>query len=187
MNEDPFKNFEEFINYCNKFYKENSSDSQDTNNSQNDGYYCGDIPGGFQCINPQFLLVMGELLGNVMSGKMPFNIQNVIGNWLQLVGQAIETFNAQQQYMQSGPGRYYDIRNLNIDNPFCSQNQTSSQQSDYDDSSQYINRNSTYQNTSTTGESKESEVEKLKKDITVLEEKIEKLKNEIKEIKRDSK
>ena len=33
-----------------------------------------------------------------------------ISNWLNLVGQAIETYGAQQQYFQNGPGRYYDLR-----------------------------------------------------------------------------
>ena len=35
---------------------------------------------------------------------MPYNVQNAIGNWLMLVGQAIVTFNAQQQYCMNGPG-----------------------------------------------------------------------------------
>ena len=34
-----------------------------------------------------------------MAGNLPFNVQNVVGNWLQLVGQAIEVFNAQQQIL----------------------------------------------------------------------------------------
>lgn len=50
---------------------------------------------------------------------MPFNVQYAIGNWLQLASQLILTYNAQQQYMQSGPGRYYDIRNKNINNNEC--------------------------------------------------------------------
>lgn len=33
----------------------------------------------------------------------------------------IETYNSQQQYMQNGPGRYYNIKNKNITNPFCTE------------------------------------------------------------------
>ena len=186
MTEDPFKSFQDFIDYCNEFY--NNSNKEESQNPQNSGYYCGDIPGGFQTINPQFFLVMGEILGNVIAGQMPFNIQNVIGNWLQLVGQAIETFNAQQQYMQSGPGRYYDIRNLNVNNPFCPWNQTSSGQSTYEESSQYINKGAASERRSTTGEgSEDKEIRKMKENIIVLENEIEKLKKELKEIRNDKK
>lgn len=179
MSEDPFKSFQDFINYCNEFYNNtNKSQEQDP---QNAGYYCGDIPGGFQTINPQFFVVMGEILGNVIAGQMPFNIQNVIGNWLQLVGQAIETFNAQQQYMQAGPGRYYDIKNLNVDNPFCSKNQTGSGQTEYDDSSQYINRD--YQTTSTSEDS--NDLNYMRNHITKLEEEISVLKEELSQIKKN--
>ena len=65
-----------------------------------------------------FRSIIGELLGNVFAGTMPFNVQNAIGNWLQLVGQAMLTYNAQQQYYQSGPGRYYDRANRDVTNPF---------------------------------------------------------------------
>ena len=177
MSEDPFKSFQDFINYCNEFY--NNTNQGQEKNPQNAGYYCGDIPGGFQAINPQFFLMIGEILGNVVAGQMPFNIQNVIGNWLQLVGQAIETYNAQQQYMQSGPGRYYDIKNLNINNPFCSENQTASGQSKYEDSSQYINRN--YQTTSTSEDS--YDLNDMKNHKTKLEEQISELKEELSQIK----
>lgn len=183
MKEDPFKGFEDFIKYCNNIYNDES------NNSQNDGYYCGDIPGGFQDINPQFFLLIGEILGNVVAGKMPFNIQNVIGNWLELVGQAIETYNAQQQYMQSGPGRYYDIRNMNINNPFCSWNQTqTSTESNYDDASQFVNRgSSTASNTgSSSGTSNENsnnkyeaKIEELERNICRLEEEMKKMREEL--------
>ncbi len=83
-----------------------------------------DVPGGFQDLDPQLFILIGELLGNVMAGNMPFNIQNAIGNWLQLVGQAIETYNAQQQYFQNGPGRYYNIKYRNTGNPFTTDGYT---------------------------------------------------------------
>lgn len=66
---------------------------------------CGDKM-DFQNVNPELFIVVGELLGNVIANELPFNVQNAVGNWLQLVGQAIETYNAQQQYYQQGPGRF---------------------------------------------------------------------------------
>lgn len=87
--------------------------------TRENGYGCNDMPGGFQKINPALFIIIGDILGDAISGRMPFNIQNAIGNWIQLVGQAIETYSSQQAYFQSGPGRYYDPRDLNITNPLC--------------------------------------------------------------------
>ncbi len=81
----------------------------------------------FQNVNPELFIVVGELLGNVIANELPFNVQNAVGNWLQLVGQAIETYNAQQQYYQQGPGRYFTPDSFNVDNPFCQQTQQGSQ------------------------------------------------------------
>ena len=77
----------------------------------------------FQNVNPELFIVVGELLGNVIANELPFNVQNAVGNWLQLVGQAIETYNAQQQYYQQGPGRYFTPDSFNVDNPFCQNNE----------------------------------------------------------------
>lgn len=81
----------------------------------------------FQNVNPELFIVVGELLGNVIANELPFNVQNAVGNWLQLVGQAIETYNAQQQYYQQGPGRYFTPDSFNVDNPFYQQTQQGSQ------------------------------------------------------------
>lgn len=81
----------------------------------------------FQNVNPELFIVVGELLGNVIANELPFNVQNAVGNWLQLVGQAIETYNAQQQYYQQGPGRYFTPDSFNVDNPFCQNNQQGEQ------------------------------------------------------------
>lgn len=81
-----------------------------------------DIPGGFQDIDPIVFLTIGEVIGNIISGSVPFNVAVAISNWLNLVGQAIETYGAQQQYFQNGPGRYYELRYKNVSNPFCSCN-----------------------------------------------------------------
>ena len=57
---------------------------------------------------------MGEILGDVLSGKLPFNVANSVANFLALVRQIIETYAAQQQYQQSGPGRYYSAAYRNV-------------------------------------------------------------------------
>ena len=53
------------------------------------------------------MITAAEVIGNISAWKMPFNVQNLVGNWLMLVGQAIVTFNAQQQLCMGGPGRCY--------------------------------------------------------------------------------
>lgn len=131
MNFNGWGNFEDLFRACGYT---NSSDNSNNNNKSNDdtnssnsnsnynsNYYgCNDIPNGFQTLHPELFIIIGEILGNIVAGSVPFNVQNAIGNWLQLVGQAILTYNAQQQYFQAGPGRYYEARNYNIVNPFCS-------------------------------------------------------------------
>ncbi|MDU5110270.1 MAG: hypothetical protein E6248_07465 [Clostridium sp.] len=116
MNSNGWGNWEDLLRGCGYT---NSSD-----NTDNTG--CNDIPNGFQNINPQLFILIGDVLGNIIAGNIPFNVQNAIGNWFELLGQVILTFNAQQQYFQSGPGRYYDPKNYNVDNPSCSTNPTDS-------------------------------------------------------------
>lgn len=69
-----------------------------------------------QDFSPEILLALGDILGDIAARGLPFNIQNVLGNWFMLVGQALITFNAQQQYMENGPGQYYDIKHKNSGN-----------------------------------------------------------------------
>lgn len=78
-----------------------------------------DIKGGFQNIDPFLFSLIGEILGNIISGKLPFNVANSVANFLALVGQILETYAAQQQYQQSGPGRFFNSAYKNVDNPFC--------------------------------------------------------------------
>ena len=89
----------------------------DTNSCKNINL---DMLFGFQDLDPMLMLVIGELIANSISCKLPSSVLNAYGNWLQMVGQVIETFNAQQQYHEGGPGRYYNPEYKNIDNPFCS-------------------------------------------------------------------
>lgn len=78
-----------------------------------------DIIGGFQDIDPLLLSVFAELLGNVLSGELPTNLVNSLGNWIQLIGNVIALYNAQQQYQEGGPGRYYSPNYKNLNNSFC--------------------------------------------------------------------
>lgn len=138
-------NFEEFFNaYC------GNSNPNNVNNTA--GFGCDDVPGGFQDLDPELFTMLGSIIGTISARNLPFNLQNAIGNWLELVGQAILTYNCQQQYLQNGPGRYYDIRNKNVGNATCP---------------------------SASGQSSscncQSEIEELKKQIKKLSEKIDKL------------
>ena len=126
----------------------------------NDG--CNDIPGGFQDLNPELFTIVGEILGQIAAGNMPFNVQNAVGNWLELVGQVILTNNAQQQYLECGPGKYYNIKNKNNQNPYCP---TDSDESDND---------------------KSEEIKELKDCICVLSNEVKKLKKELNELKKDN-
>ena len=73
---------------------------------------------GFQDLHPEAFLISAEILGNIWAANLPFNVQNALGNWLMLIGQILLTFNAQQQYFQGGPGRYYNASRRDETNPF---------------------------------------------------------------------
>lgn len=144
-------NFEEFFNNC--------YSSSQNNGTSNEG--CNDIPGGFQDLNPELFTILGTIVGDVMAGNMPFNVQNAVGNWLELVGQIILVYNAQQQYFQSGPGLHFNSKNKNINNSYCKSNTSNSN------------------NTSNS----EKEIKELKESIKELANGLEELKREIKNIK----
>lgn len=152
-----YSNLDDFFkNFGSTFNKSAGTEGDSGSAGFGAPFGCDDIPNGFQDMDPQIFIVIAELLGNIMAGKLPFNVQNAVGNWLMLVGQAIVTFNAQQQYFQGGPGRYYDVRNKNVTNSFCTSNS---------------------QNTSQKKSS--SEVEDLKKDLKELKKEISQLKNKL--------
>ena len=157
MDSDNYNGFEEF--FYNMFNFTGFFDEQG----------CSDIPGGFQDLNPQLFSVIGQVVGMAISGNLPFNIQNAVGNWLMLVGQVIITFNAQQQYFQSGPGRYYDLKYKNVTNPFCQQSNKSSAYSQTGES--------TSKSTKTAKTS--SDMEHLKKEVDRLSLELERLRKEV--------
>ncbi len=165
---------------------DDNSNTNSTNNSNyNSNYYgCNDIPNGFQTLHPELFIIIGEILGNIVAGSLPFNVQNAIGNWLQLVGQAIETYNAQQQYFQSGPGRYYDPRNYNIVNPFCSSaSPNTAAYTANPANAQGPSNGSSPQNSSSQGSTMSSKSKDNSNKIEELEKEVAKLSREINEIK----
>ena len=203
MDQNGFNSFDDLINFCRNLYEQQGNNKDNSNeNSQEDSEQCNncrfgnsnanstkgqreafsDIPGGFQDIPPQLLLVIGEILGNVMAGNLPFNIQNVVGNWLQLVGQAIEVFNAQQQYYQGGPGRMYNPIYRNAANPFCS----SSSSSDESQTNIDKNKKSSSKGSSSSSNKTQSsnEIYELKQSIESLTKQIEVLQKQIDDLKK---
>ncbi|MCI6691393.1 MAG: hypothetical protein MR510_02710 [Clostridium sp.] len=190
MNFNGWGNFEDlfracgYTNYCdgnsnNSNNNNNTTDNSSNNNNSNSNYYgCNDIPNSFQTLHPELFIIIGEILGNIVAGSVPFNVQNSIGNWLQLVGQAILTYNAQQQYFQAGPGRYYEARNYNIVNPFCSSsspstaaytaNTANAQGPSNGSNSQSSSRSSNSKGNSTKIEELEKQVYELTKEINEI-------------------
>ncbi len=166
MNFNGWGNFEDLFRSCG--YTNYSG------NSDTDG--CSDIPNGFQSIHPELFVIIGEILGNIVAGSVPFNVQNSIGNWLQLVGQAILTYNAQQQYFQSGPGRYYEARNYNIVNPFCGTSSPST-------AAYTANPENAARASGTSTSSKTSNSKGNSNRIEELEKQVQDLNNEIKQIR----
>lgn len=200
MNKNEFNSWEDTFRFCYDTINTNGSQKDKTKNNNKSSrcnscksgngkeeysdsarYADSDVPGGFQDIPPQLLLVIGELLGNIIAGNIPFNIQNVVGNWLQLVGQAIAVFNAQQQYYEGGPGRYYNPIYRNVENPFCTSEVDETQNNVVDES--MTSGSSNINNTSQKHKSA-NEINELKVCIDNLCREIGVLKQEIDEIKK---
>lgn len=140
-----------------------------------------DMPCGFQDIDPMFLIVIGEIVSNVISGKLPVNLANAFGNWLQLIAQVIATFNAQQQYQQSGPGRCYSPAYRNVDNPFC-ESDLNEGDSGSNKSSKSKNKRK-YKNYSNDLIKVKQSILQLQNENLELKKEIEQLKNEIYKLK----
>lgn len=144
------------------------------NNCRN---FNSDIPFGFQDIDPMFSTVVCEILSNAISNNLPTNVANAYGNWLQLIAQVIISFNAQQQYFQGGPGRYYNPVYRNVSNPFCS-NAKEPNGGEHSDIGKSFEATSKEEKSS-----KGKEVDKLKKEVKNLKQRIKKLEDEINSLK----
>ncbi|MDR5588003.1 MULTISPECIES: hypothetical protein [Clostridium] len=176
--------FNDFINYiqnsgntsnCDWNCKNEQCNSNTESNSTSTN--CNDIPGGFQDLAPQLFTLIAQILGLVMAGNLPFNLQNAIGNWFELLGQVILTFNSQQQYFQGGPGRYYNIKYKNVANPFCPNPPTHTDTNQTGDSYESSSTNTSNNQSNKSSNKYESEIKNLKNSIEELRKEIAALKN----------
>ncbi|MDR3594512.1 hypothetical protein [Clostridium sp.] len=182
-----WNSFEDFARACGYTNCNNGSDNASktgndnaTNNFCNDG--CRDIPNGFQSLNPQLFVVIGEILGDMLSECIPFNVQVALGNWLVLVGQVLLTYNSQQLYFQQGPGRFFNPNNYNVDNQFCNTTPTNTPQNNNSSSNNNNNNNNKDKNSSSNSTAKSAKnnadkMDALELRINELTTEIEKMKN----------
>ena len=179
MNFNGLGNFEDLLRACGYTnYSDNTSNNNNKNNNNgNNNTGCNDIPNGFQTLPPELFAIITEIIGNIIAGNIPFNVQNVIGNWFELVGQVILVFNAQQQYFQGGPGRYYDPKNYNIDNPFCNNNSTSSTNNTSSTSTDSSKSNPSKNSNSKSNDINTAKIEELEKQVQELTSEIIKIKS----------
>ena len=56
---------------------------------------------GFFGLPAEVLSALGTVLGFALLGKLDYNQQNTLGNWLELIGQVLETNAAQGQVLQA--------------------------------------------------------------------------------------
>lgn len=80
---------------------------------------CCKIGFAFQKLDPSCLILLSQIIAIDLSFSLPANQQNVLSNFLLAVGQSMILFNAQQIYMESGPGNCFNLKNLNSNNPNC--------------------------------------------------------------------
>ena len=55
---------------------------------------------GFFGLPAPLMSALGTVLGFALLGQLDYNQQNVLGNWLELIGQVLETNSAQGQLLQ---------------------------------------------------------------------------------------
>ena len=77
-------------------------------------YFNLSMEGGFQDISPIIFVTIAEIIGDALSGQMPFNVANAVACFINLVGQIAEAYAVQQAYIEDGPGRFYSPLNKNI-------------------------------------------------------------------------
>ena len=56
---------------------------------------------GFFGLPAEVMCALGTVLGFALLGKLDYNQQNTLGNWLELIGQVLETNAAQGQVLQA--------------------------------------------------------------------------------------
>lgn len=183
MDDCQFKEYEELLRAlgyrnCNEESRDNKNNEYNENTKSSTQNNCNDMIGGFQQMYPQLFVVVGEIIGNVVARKLPINVQDSIGNWLQLVGQVILTYNAQQQYFQGGPGRYFNEAYFNINNPLCD-----ATNQEYDERGRIVNGSRRKNRDIKYADIRSSKEKQLKREIRELKKSIEKLQYEIDKLK----
>lgn len=162
--------FEDIMKACGYCFDEDGNIDMDNSNFNEDSFIgCKDMTGGFQNMYPQLFVLIGEVLGAIISQKLPINVQNSFGNWLQLIGQVILTYNAQQQYFQGGPGRYFNPKYYNVSNSFCGG-------TDYEEDGETKGGTGNSSSNNMKTRNVEKEIKSLKKEISELKREIYRLK-----------
>ena len=179
MNFNGWSSFEDFARACGYSTSNNNTDDTDNsdnnnNNNEHNNLGCDDIPNGFQSLHPELFVIIGEILGAIMAGNLPFNLQNAIGNWFELLGQVILTYNSQQQYYQSGPGRRFSPENFNVTNPFSPGNSTGTSSPGVSDTANIPNNKKSSNQKATSNSS--AKIEELEKEIKRLSQEISEIK-----------
>ncbi len=179
-----FNSFEDIMKACGYSFDEEGN--IDWCSFDEDSYIgCKDMTGGFQSVYPQLFVLVGEVIGAIISEKIPINEHDSFVNWLQLIGQVILTYNAQQQYFQGDPGRYFNPKYYNVTNPFCNatptnttQNNNPSNDSKNSSKSKEKNSNTDY-NIKSSSQTNVDKIEMLELRINQLTAEMERIKNKM--------
>lgn len=59
------------------------------------------VGSGFFGLPAELMSALGTVLGFALLGKLDYGQQNTLGNWLELIGQVLETNAAQGQFLQA--------------------------------------------------------------------------------------
>lgn len=183
MNFSGWNSFEDFARACG--YTNNTDDTMNNNSSTNESNKeaCFDIPNGFQSLHPDLFVAIGGILGEIMAGNIPSNVQNALGNWFELLGQVILTYSAQQQYFQTGPGLYFNPKNFNINNPYCNTTSASSSSNSNTKSSTSSKKGSKNGKNSTDSKNKADKIDRLESRINELMDEMDRMKYIINNLK----
>lgn len=129
---------------------------------------CCKLGFAFQKLNPSCLILIQNLLAIDIAKCLPLNQQNVVGNFLSGVGQSILTFNAQQTYMESGPGNCYNLKNLNSSNPDCTSDTSSASSSSSCSNLKTTSRSNSRSYATANSDNYQEQIDNLKDDIRYL-------------------
>ena len=76
MDKCDLNSFEDIMKACGYCFDEDGNIDMDNSNFNEDSFIgCKDMTGGFQNMYPQLFVLIGEVLGAIISQKLPINIQ----------------------------------------------------------------------------------------------------------------